>query len=432
MSDLIQLPVRVAAEKVQTDDTGEILEKINRHTLEPFSDVSELFMFSGICSNDRMDAYQTRMDPMTTLRNYVEDLQSGVSLQAGHDITKNPYGRSYDAQFLTSYEENAVRGHWYIVKDLVLNGDNTNDTIRAIQRGIIRDLSVGFGGDEMYYRCSSCGKDLFDHNCPHFPGLEDENGRMTFAWVTNARLREVSSVYKGATPGAYVDKARQYANQKQLSEQNIARLENAYSIRLDSGERSFYIPSKEKETPKTEENRNEEAENMGEQERTYSRNNLLADIRQAVRDNKIEKAAVYDVLAEEGDKFRQPEDIQLRNELGKDFCKPEAVRQLKKEAQQGRRYLEDTIDEAVKARVRAFGDGFNSDSYRAMLATSGEIDHIKEEIAAYERMAKERFKPGRQTEPEKVPGEENNDENTQTQRFDNTQDENIFDKGSEE
>ena len=430
MSALVQMPVRVTADPVREDDWERILEMINRHTLEPVEEASQIFTFSGICSNDRMDAYMTRMDPVTTLRNYVEDLKSGVSLQAGHDISKNPYGRSYDAQFLSSEDENSVRGFWYILRDLNINGENTNDTIRAIKGGIMRDLSVGFGGDEMYYRCSSCGKDLFDWECTHFPGLEDESGRMVYAWIVQGRLREVSSVYKGACPGAFIDKARSFAQQKELDNKQILRLENAYSIRLDDGKGSFYMPSKKAENEIIVPNKRQEEDNeMGEENKYFSRNNLIADIRHAVRENKIEKAVIYDVLAEEGDAFRQPEDIAIRNELGKDLCKPDAIRQLKKEAEQGRRYLADTIDEAVAARVRAFGDTFNADSYRSMLARSGEIDHIKEEINAYERLAKERFKPGRQTEPKPLPADDEGDESNN--RFDDVDDENLFDGGDE-
>ncbi|MGV7002486.1 hypothetical protein ACWA2C_28010 [Priestia megaterium] len=432
MSALVQMPVRVTAEPVRENDWQQILELINRHTLEPVEDESQIFTFSGVCSNDRIDAYMTRMDPLTTLRNYVEDLQNGVSLQAGHDISKNPYGRSYDAQFIASQEENSVRGFWYILRDLNINGENTNDTIRAIKGGIMRDLSVGFGGDQMYYRCSSCGKDLFDWECTHFPGLEDENGRMVTAWIVNGRLREVSTVYKGATPGAFADKARSFVQQKQLSDKNIMKLENAYSIRLDDNKGSFYMPSKKAENQITvPSQRQEEDKNMGEENNKnyFSRNNLIADIRHAVRENKIEKSVIYDILAEEGDVFRQPEDIAIRNELGKDLCKPEAIKQMKKEAQQGRQYLADTIDEAVAARTRAFGDTFNAESYRSMLARSGEIDSIKEEIQAYERAAKERFKPGRQTEPAKLSADD--DSQDDNKRFEPIEDENLFDGGDE-
>ncbi|USK77825.1 hypothetical protein [Peribacillus frigoritolerans] len=214
MNERIHLPIRVATETISEDTLG----LINRHALEPVK-MEDIFTFSGNCSNDRLDSYLTKMDPVTTLRNYAEDLKGGVSLLSGHDVSKSPYGRSYDGELLTGdvdNENNSVRGHWYILKDTTVNGENTNDTIRQIKAGILRDMSVGFGGNTLWYRCSSCGRDVMDWDCNHFPGLEDENGRMSFAWVMEARLAEVSTVYKGATPGAFIDKARQYVGQENL------------------------------------------------------------------------------------------------------------------------------------------------------------------------------------------------------------------------
>jgi hypothetical protein len=377
LNDNIQVPIRVASEEVNE----ETLDLINRHTIEPLK-LDEIYTFSGICSNDRMDSYLTKMDPVTTLKNYAEDLRTGVSLLPGHDISKSPYGRSYDGELLTAdsrSENNSVRGHWYVLKDTVINGENTNDTIRAIKSGILKDMSVGFGGATMWHRCSSCGRDIMDWECTHFPGLEDENGRMTHAWIMEARLREVSTVYKGATPGAFIEKARNFVTQGDLERNAIARLEREYQVRLDDGKRSIFMPKKEVKKPM---------------------NNFLDELRTSIRENKIEKGKIYDLLTEEGEPFRQPDDIALRNELGKDYTSVQAIRVLKKEAQQGRRYLADTIDEAVSARVKAQGDSFNAESYRSMLNTSGDIDSIKEEIQAYENMAKQRFTPGRQSEDE--------------------------------
>lgn len=410
MSELLHIPVRINQKQVREDDpdTNLILQKINRLTLEPFDSLDDVFLMSGVCSNDRLDAYFTKMDPETTLRNYEQDLRSGVSLLPNHDITQSPFGRSYDGVL----ENNEVNAYWYIVRDLTINGEATNDTIRAIQTGIKRDLSVGFGG-ELWYKCSSCGRDMWDWECGHFPGLEDENSMRTFAWIMDAHLREVSTVYKGATPGAYINKARQYVEQGELPKSSIMKLENAYNIRLDNGERSFYMPNTKNE---------KEDEEMPQS----ARNSLLEDIRTAIRENKIEKAVVYDILSEEGDPFRQPEDIALRNELGKDHCSIAAIRQLKKEAQQGRRYLADVIDQAVSARVRAQGDSFNADSYRSMLTLSGDIDHIKDEIDSYERLAKEKFVAGRQTEPEDLGKDQEEPEQQEPEmRFD-PDEENIF------
>lgn len=416
MSELLHIPIRINQTKqyrAEDPDTALILQKINRLTLEPFNALDDVFLFSGICSNDRLDSYMTKMHPETSLKNYQSDLRNGVALLPNHDVTQSPFGRSYDGIL----ENNEVDSYWYIVRDLILNGENTNDTIRAIQTGIKKDLSIGFGGD-LWYKCSSCGRDMWDWECNHFPGLEDENGIRTFVWVMDASLREVSVVYKGATPGAFISKARAYAEQGDLDRKHIVKLENAYSIRLDDGKHSFYMPKNEKED-----------EEMGNQ----ARNSLLDDIRSAIRENKIEKSVVYDILSEEGDPFRQPEDIALRNELGKDYCTIQSVRQMKKEAQQGRRYLADVIDQAVTARVKAQGDGFNADSYRQILSLSGDIDHIKDEIDSYERLSKQRFTAGRQTEPEDLEKDKDREDENQgsNDRLD-PDSENIFAKGSAE
>lgn len=380
-SNVLHLPVRLTVEANQDVN----LEMVNRHTLEPVG-LEEIFTFSGNCSNDRLDSYFTRMDPISTLRNYVDDLKAGVSLLEGHDIRKNPYGRSYDGALIPATDApesfNAARGNWYIMRGLTINGSNTDDTIKAIKAGIIRDMSVGFGGDKMWYRCSSCGKDMWDWECPHIPGLEDENGRMSFAWIVGARLREVSTVYKGATPGAYIDKARQYLEQGQLSQQNIAILERQYQVRLDDGKRSIFMPK-----------------------RSEGNVNFLEQLRQQLKEGKLEKRAVYDILSAEGEKFRQPDDVQIRNELG-DVATIEGIRQLKSEAEQGRQYVADLIDQAVQARVRAQGEGFNADSYKNMLVRSADLDYIKEEIKSYEEMAKQRLSPGRQSEGEDLNGGE--------------------------
>ena len=158
---------------------------------------------------------------------------------------------------------------------------------------------------------------------------------------------------------------------------------------------------------------------------------MIDDIKTAIRENKVEKSVIYDILAEEGDPFRQPEDIALRNELGKDYSNITAIRQLKKEAQQGRRYLADVIDMAVSARIKAQGDGFNAESYRQILSLSGDIDHIKDEIDSYERLAKQRFVEGRQTDPEDIEKDDKEETTDKEIRLD-PDSENIFDKGSAE
>lgn len=391
MSEVLHLPVRLTTEEEQ--DTN--LDLINRHTIEPVT-LDDVFTFSGICSNDRLDAYFTRMDPSTTLRNYAEDLESGISLQQGHNIMENPYGRSYNGELILSDDGpgNAVRGHWYMIRNLEINGTNTNEAIRAIKAGIIRDMSIGFGGEKMSYRCGTCNRDLYDWECTHFPGLEDELGRLSFVWVVDAQLREVSTVYKGATPGAYIDKARQYVEQGELSAHHIVKLERQYQVRLDDGKRSFFMPKKEEKTL-----------------------NLLDQLRQALTENKLEKSNVYEILQSEGVPFRQEEDIAIRNELG-NLATVEGIRQLKREAEQGQQYVADLIDQAVQARTRSQGERFDAEKYRQMLVRANDIEFVKDEIKSYEVETTQRFTAGRQTEEEKL--------DTQPQKKSTFQEKNIF------
>lgn len=395
----IYVPIRVTAEPIAEDQWEAVMSRINRQAIDPLSK-EDVFTFSGICSNSRLDAYLTRMDPATTLRNYVDDLKNGVPLQEGHDIYKNPYGRSYDAELLEE-DEFGVRGHWYVLRDLSINGVPTNDTIRAIRGGIIKDMSVGFGGNQTWYRCSSCNRDVFDWECPHIPGLEDERGNMTFSWVVDGHLREVSTVYNGATPGAYIDKARSFIQQGELSRENIVRLEREYQVRFEHDDkRSIFMPSKG-------------GKNM----------DLLAQIRQALSENKVEKAKIYDLLQSEGETFRQPEDVAIRNELGEQ-ASVEGIKKMKSEAEMGRAYVTDLIDKAVAARVKAQGDNFNSDQYKQMLIRVNDINFIKDELNSYEKQALERFTPGRQTEQDDL---ELNTQPKAAENRANPMDENIFD-----
>lgn len=373
MGATLHLPVRLQVDEKRPVDIAEI----NRHTMQDVTE-EDVFAFPGVCSNDRLDSYFTRMDPNTTLRNYADDLRGGVSLLGNHDIYTSPYGRSYNGELIQDdiNGTNAVRGEWYIMRGLMLNGESTDNTIRAIQGGIIRDMSVGFGGNDMWYRCSVDGKDFMD--TPYWPGDLDEEGNRVFFWVVDARLREVSTVYKGSCPGAYIEKARAYVQQGELPESKIAQLEQRFQTRFERKDGAAFF------MPKREDNKNM---------------NLIEQIRTALQKNEIEKSRVYEILQGEGEKFRQPDDMAIRNELGEQAT-VEGVKQLKTEADQGRQYAADLIEQAVAARTRAQGDKFNAESYKNMLVRSADLDYIKDEIKAYEEMAEQRFTSGRQTNPD--------------------------------
>lgn len=366
MNGIVQMPARLVSDTDLTDDD---LAKINRHALKPLTR-DEVFAFDGICSSDALDSYYTRMDPHSTLRNFAEDLIAGTALLDGHDTDKTPYGRSFDSEIIEKDGATLVRGRWYIVRGLTLNGANTDDTIKAIESGVIRDMSVGFGGNGLWYKCSADGRDIWD--TPYYPGDIDEDGNTVFFWIVDARLREVSTVYKGACPDAYIEKAR---SDNEIQYEKIKQLENRYQVRIDDGQGAFSFTKK------------------GEKERM----SLLEQLRQELKENKLERKAVYDVLAEGNELFRQPDDVALRNVLGEDATE-QGVKALKDLAENGRKYKEDLVDEAVKERVAVQGDSFNSENYKALLKRA-DIDFIKEEAESYRKMKGDKFTSGRQTQP---------------------------------
>jgi hypothetical protein len=63
-------------------------------------------------------------------------------------------------------------------------------------------------------------------------------------------------------------------------------------------------------------------------------------------------------------------------------------------AADGKAYRDDLIAQTVEARVRAQGNAFDAEAYKVMLVRQP-LDYIRSEIAAWERMAREVFEPGR-------------------------------------
>lgn len=381
MSDftMIHLPLRLqTAERVSEDG----MKLINMQSLNTLN-AEEIYTFQGIASHDRMDSHFTRMDPKSTLKNYAADLKEGIPLLEWHDTSRNPYGRSFNSELAKEDDSTFVRGHWYVLRDLVVNGNNTNQTIRAIESGIVKDMSVGFGGQNAWFKCGVCNRNLFDWNCEHIPGMQNESGERDFAWIMDANLREVSTVYKGSAPGAYIEKVRAYVEQGQLEENKIRHLEQQFQVRFERKDQSFFMPKK-KESALVE---------------------ILEQLRTALTEGKLEKKSVYEVLQNDGETYRNAEDVLLRNELG-EVATVEGIKQLKADAEHGKSYIIDLVERAVQARTKVQGNDFKADQYRAMLARSADIEFLKDEIESYEKQVKEKFTGGRQSQKETLGGDQ--------------------------
>ncbi len=206
------------------------------------------FFWSAEISSTRLDAYFTRMSAKTSLPNYAEDAERGVSFQNSHDWRQLGFGQSLAGRFVGPGGNGIARteADFYTIPGLRLNNVSTDDFIGGVRAGIIKDVSIGFSGGQ--FICSICSRDMLsDWSCPHIPGFrydpdmpddwmplayDDPAGVVATATVENARLAEVSAVYDGATPGAAIQKAIQAAEQGRLSEPQQRLLEQRYRIKL--------------------------------------------------------------------------------------------------------------------------------------------------------------------------------------------------------
>ena len=176
-------------------------------------------------SNDKPDLHHSIMDPKTTLRNFEQDAKTapGVALKDHHAYRSFGYGRSNDA-VLT--DKNELMIDFYILKDMEYEGQgrefrSSEKLIRAIEGGLINQVSVGFFGEREV--CNLCQREIrrwywwdnaeSDEYCTHKPGKKYDvgDGRMQTATYTvyDAHLKEVSLVEFGSNRDTAIEKKRE-------------------------------------------------------------------------------------------------------------------------------------------------------------------------------------------------------------------------------
>lgn len=226
-------------------EADDLMERARDTALDPsiFDDAPPFFWRAQI-SNNRLDTYGTKMHT-TSLKNYAQDAEAGVSFQNSHRIFELPFGRSVVGRFYGAQGNGIARteADFYTLPGLTLNGVSTDDLIRGMRSGIVKDVSIGFWGGTQ--ECSECGRSVWDWDCEHIPmtygwqgvAEEDESKLPAFVWVKNAHLAETSSVYDGATPGAAVMKARMLAEQGRIRPQAARYIEARYRVALPAAAR---------------------------------------------------------------------------------------------------------------------------------------------------------------------------------------------------
>ena len=338
------------------------------------------FFWPAEISSTRLDAYFTRMDAATTLRNFVADANAGVAFQNSHRWMELPLGQSVEATIAEGEVGDRAITVFYTVPGLRLNGVDTTDFINSVRAGIVSDVSVGFYGGK--FICNICGRDMLsDWECVHVPGLtyqvkeSDSDARapiLCTATVVDARLSEVSAVYDGATPGAGVLKAQREAGAGRLSRQQMDILEARYRVRLFESTKhgGIQVPTEDetKETPAGGPDLTRVRALEGE---NTNLSKALADARGVL----LGAGAADDTVAE---------------------MAAWAVREinaLRPMAEDGRRYRADLIEEALAEGVRGMGTTFDMVLYRTLL-DNAETTQIKRLRDQWRSMGDAKFAGG--------------------------------------
>ena len=387
-------------------DMAAALSIINeRHARKPLG-AEDVFLFRAQVSNQELDSYFTRMAE-SSLRNYEQDARKSVPLMNSHRTggfltsAELPLGRSYDAKLMHDGEMLRLFVDHYILRGWQMNGVQSDELIRGIDGGVIRDMSIGFNPwvRGAWFRCSICGADMLrSDKCQHLPGLEYD-GALASAWVEGARLVEDSMVYQGATPNAeIVRKAQRGLEEGWASDRQIRHLEEQYQVRIVGGPGVVSVlpemaatgaaQSAEEPGPESEEVRDMDLERLQE---LFADVQGLAEVEETEAGLAVVRAkldAVQGQVAELGQQLQAQE---------------ERVAVLEPQAAMGLRYVADLVDQAVAERVRAQGTTFDAEKYRGKLLADGDVDYIQAEIASWGEAARKQFTPGRQAGPQAEP-----------------------------
>lgn len=350
-------PARILYQQAPADEARWLEIVTGRRAMDPavFKDRQPVFWPAEI-SNRRLDSYFTRMG-ISTLRNFAQGANDGVSFQNSHRWMELPLGQSVEGTFVEEGDAARALAVFYTLPDLAINGVNTSQFVDAMRAGIVQDVSVGFYGGR--FVCDICGRDMLrDIECRHWPGFEYDvkDGDLTrkvmaTATVENALLSEVSAVYDGATPGAGVLKAQREMDAGRLDRRQADLLEQRYRVRL-VGQRQFggvtlgadetTVILEEREAPPA-----APAESPA--------GDIIASLRRTVDDAR----AILRRMGAGGESLL--EDLEWA---------AGTMQELRLLAEDGRQYRQALVDETLAEGVRAMGKQFNADLYRGLLVSA--------------------------------------------------------------
>lgn len=367
------IPARVRHSVVARQ--ADLLALVKERVPDPaYLDEHDPFFWAAEISSDVIDSYFTWM-MASTLINFAADAKAGVAFLPGHQHRELPFGYSLDSLMENAInpERTRVVADFYTVPGLKLNDIETDHLIRGIRSGLIRDVSVGFHGGET--RCSICGRDMWDWDCPHIPGLnyEVKDGNTvrtvlaTFG-VDGAHLSEVSAVFDGATPRAEVLKAEREAAEGRMKPDAVRMIEERYRVKLPVKRQFAGVDTPGRKQIMDLEQQIRELLGLSAEE------NVVDGLQAAIRNLKQETSVAVT-----------------------EFQKAQArIKELEPLAADGAQYRADLVAEALAEGVRAYGDKFDSKTYEDMLRTAP-LATIKRMKTDWATIGDGRFSGGRKT-----------------------------------
>lgn len=374
---IFSVPVRVLRTDAQRN--AELMAlALEKHVYDPaILEERAPFFWSAEVSSDLIDAYFTHMT-INTLANFQADAKAGIAFLPGHNHRELPFGRSLDGRIETAVDPDRTRlaVDFYTMPGLMLNSVKTDDLIDGIRSGLLHDVSIGFYGGT--HNCDICGRDIWDWDCIHVPGMKyeikgtDNVMRVVLATsaVDGAHLSEVSSVYDGATPRAEILKAEREAEAGRMKPDAVRMFETRYRMKLPAAKRTF--------AGVTLEGKKLEAEQIVNQVREVLAIDANTDVAGAIVQLKTEL---------EGSRGAQTALVAAQVELA----------ELTPLANDGRAYRTDLIDAALVEGVRAFGDKFAKETYTDVLKRAS-LAVIKQLSSDWQAIGDSRMAGGRQSQ----------------------------------
>lgn len=421
---------------------------------------ADIFFFPAEISNQNLDSYYTKMAE-SSLKNYAEDATNGVSFQNSHKTRDLGVGYVINGEYVETQKK--VLADIYTVRGLKLNADlDTDNFIRGVQAGLIRDVSIGFkGGIDYKETCNLCGENYWSYECRHVagmmyeiadnpnadPSIQNSNEQLAFVWVENARLSEVSAVYDGATPDAMIlTKAMREERAGRLSSTMRTELQKRFHIDFHEPGKAFAGSdrrTKEERPLENEEERSDEsmktdlekaqealieaqnARALAETKATEAETkSTAAETRATEAENKLATAEARVTELESAARVQADgiEGIEVTDDSkAEDLMRSvrSTFTETKALADQATELRNAEIDEALKSGVRAYGDDFDQEKKRAFLEKL-DLAEIRDTHNDWEARATGTFTGGRKSKDDADDPEDKDGNGTETRSIDQT------------